>query len=48
MQVWEKSIKTTYYLRTLAASQISKTVGIKPDTESMACSIDNVDCEVCQ
>lgn len=58
LQGWKMGIKTTYYLRTLAASQTEKT-SIKTteltqlrnrDTmeEVKACSIDNPDCESCQ
>lgn len=58
MQAWKMGIKTTYYLRTLAASQTEKT-SIKTteltqlrgrDTieEVKACSINNPDCESCQ
>lgn len=46
LDVWKTGLKTTYYLRTLAASQISKT--IEKPLEPKACLINNPDCEACQ
>ena len=52
MDAWKTGIKTTYYLRTLAASQISKTIEIPSEAElkvePKACLINNPDCEACQ
>ena len=52
MDAWKTGIKTTYYLRTLAASQISKTIEMPVEAEvkiePKACLIDNPDCEACQ
>jgi len=50
MDAWKKGLKTTYYLRTLAASQISKT-GDLPASSVLgkkACSIIDSECESCQ
>ena len=49
---WKRGLKTTYYLRTLGASQAEK-VGGRDDMEAQAetpqfCAIDNPECEVCQ
>ncbi|WP_405048427.1 ribonucleoside-diphosphate reductase subunit alpha [Rhodoferax sp.] len=48
---WTRGLKTTYYLRTLGASQAEKSGG-RDDTatpeEPKFCSIDNPDCEACQ
>lgn len=47
---WVRGLKTTYYLRTLGASQVEKT-GSRNDTdleEPKFCSIDNPECEACQ
>jgi len=46
LDIWKTGLKTTYYLRTLAASQISKT--IEKPLEPKACLITNPDCEACQ
>lgn len=52
MDIWKTGLKTTYYLRTLAASQISKTIEKPIETEikiePKACLINNPDCEACQ
>jgi ribonucleoside-diphosphate reductase alpha chain len=74
MLAWQKGLKTTYYLRTLAATQVEKSTldvnrfGVQPkwmksrsassEVEirrepseppvSIACSLDNPDCESCQ
>jgi ribonucleoside-diphosphate reductase alpha chain len=52
---WVRGLKTTYYLRTLGASQAEK-AGLRetaaapeaPREEPKFCSIDNPDCEACQ
>lgn len=51
---WVKGLKTTYYLRTLAASSVEKSTisdgslnSVAP-TLSKACAIDQPDCEACQ
>lgn len=52
MYAWEKGIKTTYYLRSRAATNISKvTVSNNKytDEEAVACSLENPEiCEACQ
>ncbi|OOV07111.1 ribonucleoside-diphosphate reductase subunit alpha [Rhodoferax fermentans] len=48
---WKRGLKTTYYLRTLGASQAEKASGrdeAAPESEAKFCSIDNPDCEACQ
>lgn len=54
---WLRGLKTTYYLRTLGATDAEKStvytgalnsVQASVDTTAMACSIDNPDCEACQ
>ena len=48
---WKRGLKTTYYLRTLGASQAEKASGrdeAAPEGEAKFCSIDNPDCEACQ
>jgi ribonucleoside-diphosphate reductase alpha chain len=47
---WIRGLKTTYYLRTLGASQMEKTGGAESGggEEPRFCSIDNPDCEACQ
>ncbi|MDD2990736.1 MAG: ribonucleoside-diphosphate reductase subunit alpha [Zoogloea sp.] len=47
---WVRGLKTTYYLRTLGASQMEKTGGAESGggEEPRFCSIDNPDCEACQ
>jgi len=49
-RAWELGLKTTYYLRTLAASQVTRADGgeLDPIAEIKACSITNPDCEACQ
>lgn len=49
-RAWELGLKTTYYLRTLAASQVTRADGgeLEPIAEIKACSITNPDCEACQ
>lgn len=58
MLAWELGLKTTYYLRTLAASQVSKTIEVDAVRETIkkeepvktlkTCSIDDENCEACQ
>ncbi|MFZ4631786.1 MAG: ribonucleoside-diphosphate reductase subunit alpha [Patescibacteria group bacterium] len=56
IDAWKTGLKTTYYLRTLAASQISKTIEMPKEqvvapvekVEPKACLINNPDCEACQ
>lgn len=55
MYLWKKGIKTSYYLRSRAASKIAKvTTGIEvkqyfSDAEAIACSLENPElCEACQ
>ncbi|MBI2306241.1 MAG: ribonucleoside-diphosphate reductase subunit alpha [Rhodocyclales bacterium] len=50
---WRRGLKTTYYLRTLGASQAEQASGrdeAMPPAEAAPrfCSIDNPDCEACQ
>ncbi|BBN90506.1 ribonucleoside-diphosphate reductase subunit alpha [Azospira sp. I09] len=48
---WVRGLKTTYYLRTLGASQAEKAGGRDDSVvqeEPKFCSIDNPDCEACQ
>lgn len=46
---WQRGLKTTYYLRTLGASQVEKTVDIeRSETMPKTCHIDDPDCEACQ
>ena len=53
---WKRGLKTTYYLRTLGASQAEKLAEGAPAPATAAaaaaepkfCSIDNPDCEACQ
>ncbi|MBL4819367.1 MAG: ribonucleoside-diphosphate reductase subunit alpha [Gammaproteobacteria bacterium] len=54
---WLRGLKTTYYLRALAATSTEKStisdsslnkVAIDPAPAPMACSIDDPDCEACQ
>ena len=50
LAIWRTGLKTTYYLRTLAASQVTKTIEmpVVPTPEVKACRLDNPDCEACQ
>ena len=44
---WKKGLKTTYYLRSRAATKINKTT--VSNTEAVACSLENPElCEACQ
>jgi ribonucleoside-diphosphate reductase alpha chain len=48
---WTRGLKTTYYLRTLGASQAEKSGGrdeVIPPEEARFCRIDNPECESCQ
>jgi ribonucleoside-diphosphate reductase alpha chain len=52
---WLRGLKTTYYLRTMGASNAEKSTSskgvlnaVKVDEAPLACSIDNPDCEACQ
>ncbi len=49
---WTRGLKTTYYLRTLGASQAEKTGGrdetAPAETAAKFCSLDNPECEACQ
>jgi ribonucleoside-diphosphate reductase alpha chain len=52
---WVRGLKTTYYLRSLGASNAEKSTvtdgalnAVKINTAPLACSIDNPDCEACQ
>ena len=49
---WKRGLKTTYYLRTLGASQAEKAGGRddagKTEETPKFCSIDNPECEACQ
>jgi len=44
---WRCGLKTTYYLRTLGASQAEKSVDAAPEPPKF-CAIDNPECESCQ
>ncbi len=49
---WKRGLKTTYYLRTLGASQAEKAGGrddaVVQEEAPKFCSIDNPECEACQ
>ena len=48
---WKRGLKTTYYLRTLGASQAEKAGGrddVLVQEEPKFCAIDNPECEACQ
>ena len=46
---WRRGLKTTYYLRTLGASQVEKSVdAARGAAMPQACSLAHPDCEVCQ
>lgn len=52
---WKKGLKTTYYLRSLGATNTEKSTventvlnAVKMEAAPKACSIDNPDCEACQ
>ncbi|PKM44731.1 MAG: ribonucleoside-diphosphate reductase subunit alpha [Gammaproteobacteria bacterium HGW-Gammaproteobacteria-1] len=43
---WLRGLKTTYYLRTLGATHVEKSVAVEEAPK--LCAIDNPDCEACQ
>ena len=45
---WLRGLKTTYYLRTLGATDAEKSTIHDGALNAVACSIDNPDCESCQ
>ena len=49
MYAWKKGLKTTYYLRSRPATEISKTTVSVPSAQSVSCSLENPQaCESCQ
>ena len=49
MHAWKKGLKTTYYLRSRPATEISKATVSAPAGPSVSCSIENPEsCEACQ
>lgn len=49
MYAWKKGLKTTYYLRSRPATEISKVTVPASDTRSRSCSLENPEsCEACQ
>lgn len=49
MYGWKKGLKTTYYLRSRPATEISKTTVPVSSAQSVACSLENPEsCEACQ
>ena len=49
MYAWKKGLKTTYYLRSRPATEISKTTVSAPSAQTVACSLENPEaCESCQ
>jgi len=50
MYAWKKGLKTTYYLRSRPATEISKTtVPLSAPSQAVACSLENPEsCEACQ
>lgn len=44
---WTRGLKTTYYLRSLGATHVDKSVE-EASSQPKVCSIDNPDCEACQ
>jgi ribonucleoside-diphosphate reductase alpha chain len=49
MYAWRQGIKTTYYLRSRAKTQIQKTTVRMPEEEAIVCSLENPEtCEACQ
>ena len=57
MHAWEQGLKTTYYLRSKAATRLEKSTVDAPKQEAIpeedlsqvkACAIDDPDCESCQ
>jgi len=48
---WVRGLKTTYYLRSMGATQMEKTHAAstpEPQAEGSVCSILDPDCEACQ
>ncbi len=47
---WDKGLKTTYYLRSRAATKIQKTTTTEyTEAQAVACSLENPEaCEACQ
>lgn len=45
---WRRGLKTTYYLRTLGATRVEKSTVTKNNTHSIACTLDDSECEACQ
>jgi ribonucleoside-diphosphate reductase alpha chain len=50
LYAWKSGLKTTYYLRSRPATRIAQaTVAAVPDTDAVACSLENPEsCEACQ
>jgi ribonucleoside-diphosphate reductase alpha chain len=48
VHAWIKGLKTTYYLRTLAASSVEKASVQDASLNAVSCQIDQPDCEACQ
>jgi ribonucleoside-diphosphate reductase alpha chain len=49
MYAWKKGLKTTYYLRSRPATEISKITVPVPAAQSVACSLENpASCDACQ
>ena len=56
MQAWQRGLKTTYYLRSFAATSAEKSTGAGGELNSVSsviqeakqCLIDDPGCEVCQ
>jgi ribonucleoside-diphosphate reductase alpha chain len=49
MYAWKKGLKTTYYLRSRPATEISKITVATTAAQSVACSLENpASCEACQ
>jgi ribonucleoside-diphosphate reductase alpha chain len=49
MYAWKKGLKTTYYLRSRPATEISKTTVPVTPAQSVACSLENPEsCDACQ
>jgi len=49
MYAWKKVLKTTYYLRSRPATEISKATVLGTDAQAISCSLENPEsCEACQ
>lgn len=49
MYAWKKGLKTTYYLRSRPATEISKVTVLGTDAQAISCSLENPEsCEACQ